>query len=170
MSENKEFKNRAYGFAVVKAINSNYNADFSGQPRTLPNGQVYATDKALKYTIRNYLKDAYPNEKVFYYKRLNTEMNPLSLDHAYINVFPEHKDLDAKHKDTKSIVIKDINYEYDSIKLGGIEKRHIQDKIMRPFLIEFKSKNIQNVGEIIDFLIDMKEKIIIGIETDKYNL
>jgi CRISPR-associated protein Csh2 len=47
-----QFKNRVYGFAVIKAINSNYNADFSGQPRTLPNGQVYATDKALKYTVR----------------------------------------------------------------------------------------------------------------------
>ena len=108
MSENKKFKNRAYGFAVVKAINSNYNADFSGQPRTLPNGQVYATDKALKYRVRNYLKDVYPNEKVFYFKRLNSELNPLSLDHAYTMVFSEHKDLDAKHKDTKSIVIKDI--------------------------------------------------------------
>lgn len=103
-----QFKNRAYGFAVIKAINSNYNADFSGQPRTLPNGQIYATDKALKYTVRNYLKDAYPNEKVFYFKRLNSELNPLSLDHAYTTVFPEHKDLDAKQKDTKSIVIKDI--------------------------------------------------------------
>lgn len=103
-----EFKNRAYGFTIVKAINSNYNADFGGQPRTLPNGQVYATDKALKYTVRNFLKDAYPNETIFYFKRLNTELNPLSLDHAYTTVFPEHKDLDAKHKDTKSIVIKDI--------------------------------------------------------------
>ena len=101
-------KNRIYGFAAVKAINSNYNADFSGQPRTLPNGQVYATDKALKYTVKHYLKDNYTNEKVFYYKRLNDEMKPLSLDHAYINMFPEHKDLDAKKNDTKSIVIKDI--------------------------------------------------------------
>lgn len=103
-----QFKNRAYGFAVIKAINSNYNADFSGQPRTLPNGQVYATDKALKYTVRNYLKDMHPTEKVFYFKRLNSEMNPLSLDHAFVSVFPEHKDLRAADKDTKSIIIKDI--------------------------------------------------------------
>jgi CRISPR-associated protein Csh2 len=104
----KQFKNRAYGFVVIKSINSNYNADFSGQPRTLPNGKVYATDKALKYTVRHFLKNAYSSEKVFYYKRLNDAMNPLSLDHAYIAVFPEHKDLDAKKEDTKSIVIKDI--------------------------------------------------------------
>jgi CRISPR-associated protein Csh2 len=102
------YKNRIYGFAAVKAVNSNYNADFSGQPRTLPNGKVYATDKALKYTIKHYLKDNFPKQKVFYYKRLNEAMKPLSLDHAYIAMFPEHKDLEAKKNDTKSIVIKDI--------------------------------------------------------------
>ena len=36
-----EFKNRVFGCVAVKAINSNYNADFSGQPRTLPNGKVF---------------------------------------------------------------------------------------------------------------------------------
>jgi CRISPR-associated protein Csh2 len=110
MSEQKsiQFKNRAYGFVVIKSINSNYNADFSGQPRTLPNGKVYATDKALKYSVRNYLKNIYPKETIFYFKRLNDEMNPLSLDHAYLTVFPERKDLDSKDKETKSIVIKDI--------------------------------------------------------------
>ena len=51
-----EFKNRVFGCAIVKAINSNYNADFSGQPRTLPSGIVYATDKAFKYMIKRYLK------------------------------------------------------------------------------------------------------------------
>ncbi len=106
--ENKKFENRAYGFVVIKSINSNYNADFSGQPRTLPNGQIYATDKALKYVVRNFIKDLYPDEIVFYFKRLNKQMKPLSLDHAYSKVFPEHKDLDVKQSDTKSIVIKDI--------------------------------------------------------------
>ena len=56
-----EFKKRVYGCAIVKAINSNYNADFSGQPRTLPDGIVYATDKAFKYSIKKFLKDAYEN-------------------------------------------------------------------------------------------------------------
>ena len=50
-----EFKKRVYGCAIVKAINSNYNADFSGQPRTLSDGIVYATDKAFKYSIKKYL-------------------------------------------------------------------------------------------------------------------
>lgn len=72
------FNNRVYGAAIIKSINSNYNADFSGQPRKLPNGTVYATDKALKYSIRNYWKAAL-NEKVFYFKSLSEEMSPRTL-------------------------------------------------------------------------------------------
>lgn len=85
----EKFNNRVFGAAIVKAVNSNYNADFSGQPRTLPNGQVYATDKAFKYTIKNYIKDVYTGEKVFYFKRLNSQFNPLTLEKTYNEVFPE---------------------------------------------------------------------------------
>ena len=82
-----EFKNRVFGCAVVKAVNANYNADFSGQPRTLPSGTVYATDKAFKYTVKNYIKDVYDKEKVFYFKSLNDKLNPLSLDETYKKYF-----------------------------------------------------------------------------------
>lgn len=97
------YNKRIFGAAIVKAINSNYNADFSGQPRTLPDGIVYATDKAFKYTVKNYLKDVYPHEKIFYFKRFNNEFVPFSLDDAYAEMFQEHKDI----KD-KKIVAKDI--------------------------------------------------------------
>lgn len=97
------YKKRIFGAAIVKAINSNYNADFSGQPRTLPNGTVYATDKAFKYAVKNYLKDVYTDEKIFYFKRFNEEFVPYSLDDAYAKMFPENKDT----KD-KMIVAKDI--------------------------------------------------------------
>lgn len=82
-----EFKNRVFGCAVVKAVNSNYNADFSGQPRTLPDGTVYATDKAYKYTIKNFFKAIYPKETIFYFKSLNENMNPISLDETYVKHF-----------------------------------------------------------------------------------
>ncbi len=97
------YKKRIFGAAIVKAINSNYNADFSGQPRTLPNGTVYATDKAFKYAVKNYLKDVYADEKVFYFKRFNDEFVPYSLDDAYAKMFSENKDT----KD-KKVVAKDI--------------------------------------------------------------
>jgi len=85
-----DFNNRVFGCAIVKAINSNYNADFSGQPRTLPDGTVYATDKAFKYTVKNFFKAAYPNETIFYFKSLNANMNPISLDETYIKHFGDY--------------------------------------------------------------------------------
>lgn len=97
------YNKRIFGAAIVKAINSNYNADFSGQPRTLPDGTVYATDKAFKYAVKNYLKDVYTDERIFYFKRFNEEFVPFSLDDAYANMFPENKDT----KD-KKVVAKDI--------------------------------------------------------------
>lgn len=95
-----KFTKRVYGFAAVKAINSNYNADFSGQPRTLPNGQAYATDKAFKYTVRNYIKDVYGSEqKVFFIKRLNEKLNPISLNEAYKKEFGDFPKVKEKKKD-----------------------------------------------------------------------
>ena len=74
-----KFNNRVFGCAIIKSINSNYNADFSHQPRTLPDGTVYATDKVLKYSVRNYWKKVL-NEKVFYSKSLDENMSPRTLD------------------------------------------------------------------------------------------
>lgn len=91
------FQNRVYGCAIVKSVNSNYNADFSGQPRKLPNGKVYATDKALKYSIRNYWKAAL-GERVFYFKSLTEKMAPRTLDETYIHFFEEFKHEKDKDK------------------------------------------------------------------------
>lgn len=97
------FNNRIFGCAIIKSINSNYNADFSHQPRTLPNGVVYATDKALKYAVKNYLRNTYSDETIFYFKRLNNNFNPLDLNGAYEVLFPGNKD----SKD-KAVVAKDL--------------------------------------------------------------
>ncbi|WP_293929170.1 type I CRISPR-associated protein Cas7 [Sphingobacterium sp. UBA6320] len=87
------FNNRVYGAAIIKSINSNYNADFSGQPRKLPNGTVYATDKALKYSIRNFWKNVL-SEKIFYFKSLSEEMSPRTLDETYNLHFGQFKGKD----------------------------------------------------------------------------
>lgn len=50
------------GLVVVNAKNANFNAGFDGLPRRLPTGRIFATDKALKYCIREYLSK---NEPVF---------------------------------------------------------------------------------------------------------
>lgn len=92
----QSFKNRVFGCVIIKANNANYNADFTGQPRTLPDGTVYATDKALKYTVRNYFAKNFTDEKVFYFKSLNDEMQPRDLDQTYIRFFGEFPKSDKK--------------------------------------------------------------------------
>lgn len=92
------FNNRVFGCAIIKSINSNYNADFSGQPRKLPNGIVYATDKALKYSIRNYWKRNM-GEKVLYFKHLNQEMMPVDLVELYKVAFGS----EVKNDDKKTV-------------------------------------------------------------------
>lgn len=121
------FKNRVYGCAIIKSINSNYNADFSGQPRTLPNGIVYATDKALKWSIRNYLKKLL-GEKVLYSKYLNKDMMPEDLVGLYKVTF----NTEVKN-DSKEIVLKNLLSVLDVKLFGatfapkgtGIDKKNI---------------------------------------------
>lgn len=96
------FTNRVFGCVVVKALNANYNADFTHQPRTLPDGTVYATDKALKYSVRNFLKKVYPGDKVFYFKSLSEEMQPRDLGETYIRLFGDFPKNEGKDKDVKN--------------------------------------------------------------------
>lgn len=93
-----EFKNRVFGCAIVKAINANYNADFTHQPRTLSDGTVYATDKAFKYSIRHFLQHHHPQEKIFYYKRLKENMNPRTLDETYLALFGDYPKIKVEKK------------------------------------------------------------------------
>jgi len=85
------YNKRVYGCAIIKSLNANYNADFTKQPRTLPNGIVYATDKALKYTIRHFLYKNYPDDKVLYFTRnkisSDSQFVPMSLKELYEFLF-----------------------------------------------------------------------------------
>lgn len=85
-----EFKNRVFGAVILKSINSNFNADFTHHPRTLPDGVVYSTDKALKYAIKDYFRKTDQNKKLFYVKRYNKNINPLTLDETYKELFGDY--------------------------------------------------------------------------------
>ena len=94
------FENRVFGCTIIKSVNSTYNADFTKQPRMLPDGRAYATDKALKYLIRNFWEKEKIG-KVFYFKKLDPNtLNPLDIDAAYSNAFP----LDIAGTDKKVVV------------------------------------------------------------------
>lgn len=110
------FNNRVFGCAIIKSINSNYNADFSHQPRTLPSGVAYATDKVLKYSVRNYWDKMFSKEKVFYFKSLTPDMSPRTLDETY------EKHFGAFEKDKKKLrleVLKNLLTCLDVKLFGG---------------------------------------------------
>ena len=112
------FTQRVFGCAIIKSINSNYNADFSHQPRTLPDGTVYATDKALKYTVRHYFKTFFPNDKVFYFRSLGENMQPRDLDQTYETLF-EAMPKQAKKDELRKIVAKNLLDCIDVRLFGG---------------------------------------------------
>ena len=98
-SNGKEYQTKAQGLIIVKSENSLFNADFSGSPRQLPDekGTIYATDKALKYCIRNYLKDQ--DEKVFVFRGNMEDGSPMDIADKYESLFgskPNEKDAHGK--------------------------------------------------------------------------
>lgn len=106
--ENNLMNNRVFGVAGVCATNSNMNADFNGNPRRLPSGELYASDKSFKYPVRFYFKSI--GKKVFNmrsdYFKTDTKKNtvtlvPRTLKENYENSF-NVPDL-SKVKNTKEV-------------------------------------------------------------------
>ena len=58
--------NRVYGVVGIKSILSNWNADFSGRPKTTTNGDIFGSDKAFKYPIKKMWEAE--GDKVLYVK------------------------------------------------------------------------------------------------------
>ena len=48
---------RVYGVLGISSIMANWNADFSGNPKTVENGDIYGSDKALKYPMKKMWND-----------------------------------------------------------------------------------------------------------------
>jgi CRISPR-associated protein Csh2 len=114
------FQNRVFGCVIVKSINSNYNADFTHQPRTLPDGTVYATDKVLKYSVRNWLNKVHNAREVFYFKTISEKMQPRDLGETYEVLFGDLPKKDkGKEAEGRKIVLKNLLSCVDVRLFGG---------------------------------------------------
>ena len=81
---------RAYGVIGVRAIMSNWNADFTGRPKTTSNGEIFGSDKALKYPIKRMWDDE--GKKVLYLKSYiedKGKLRPKTLKERYEELFEE---------------------------------------------------------------------------------
>lgn len=98
---------RVHGVIGISSIMANWNADFSGYPKTISDGRTFGSDKALKYPM----KKMWDNEgkKVLYIKSMRfTEkkgeisMVPNSLSERYEVLFGKQEKGEAK--DTKKVL------------------------------------------------------------------
>ncbi len=99
---------RVYGVLGVKSIMANWNADFSGYPKTTSEGDVFGSDKAFKYPTKKMWDEN--GEKILYIKSLKFSgkegeeiLVPRSLKERYEQLFniPDLK----KNKSTKEVLI-----------------------------------------------------------------
>lgn len=114
---------RIYGILGISSIMSNWNADFSGFPKTISDGTVFGSDKALKYPMKKKWDDE--GEKVLYIKSLkisedkkkeNKTIVPRSLKERYEQLFDVDDLKDCK--DTE-IVLKNIFTAIDVKNFGA---------------------------------------------------
>ena len=68
-------KNRVYGVIGIKSKLANWNADFTGRPKTTSDGNIFGSDKAFKYPIKKMWESE--GEKVLYIKSYKNEKGNL---------------------------------------------------------------------------------------------
>lgn len=79
---------RVYGVVGIKSKLANWNADFTGRPKTTSNGDVFGSDKAFKYPIKKMWEAN--GEKVLYVKSYKNEKSNLqarTLEERYEQIF-----------------------------------------------------------------------------------
>lgn len=98
-------KKRVYGVIGISSIMANWNADFSGYPKTTSEGMTFGSDKALKYPM----KKMWDNEgkKILYIKSMRiskdgTALIPRTLKERYEQIFGVDNLADCK--DLKAIL------------------------------------------------------------------
>ncbi|MEA4827752.1 type I CRISPR-associated protein Cas7 [Clostridium sp. JNZ J1-5] len=106
---------RVYGILGIASRMGNWNADFTGYPKTISSGEVFGSDKAFKYPMKKMWEQQ--GEKVLYIKSVKlqekevkkgnkkeivVELIPRSLKERYEYIFNE-EDL-KESKDSKKVL------------------------------------------------------------------
>ena len=113
--ENKIMNKRVYGILGISSIMGNWNADFSGYPKSTSDGNVFGSDKALKYPM----KKMWDNEEqnVLYIKSLafgekgkdgSISLTPRTLKERYELLFGEDDLKDVKKVLTNLMTAVDV--------------------------------------------------------------
>lgn len=101
---------RIYGVIGISSIMANWNADFSGYPKTTSKGDIFGSDKALKYPMKKMWEEN--SEKVIYIKSIKTDdgkYNPRTLKERYEYVFGDKLEKNKKITDILKNLFKAID-------------------------------------------------------------
>ena len=94
---------RVYGIIGIKAKMANWNADFTGRPKSTSNGDIFGSDKALKYPMKKMWENE--SKHVLYIKSFkkdkNGNMGVNDLNDRLINLF--YKDSNSTEKSANII-------------------------------------------------------------------
>lgn len=113
--------NRVYGLIGISSVMANWNADFTGRPKSTSDGMVYGSDKALKYSMKKFLKDK--GEKVLYIKTYKVDekgkgdkLQPKELKERYNELFaPKQIEKNSPSKE----VLKNLFSAVDVMNFGA---------------------------------------------------
>lgn len=94
-------KQRVYGVMGISSVMANWNADFSGYPKTTFKGEIFGSDKAFKYPMKKMWDES--GEKVLYIKSMTTVSDkknavnivPRTLIERYKHLFNSEDTTDA---------------------------------------------------------------------------
>lgn len=81
---------RVYGIIGIKAKMANWNADFTGRPKSISDGTIFGSDKALKYPMKKMWQNE--DKKVLFIKSWKEEKGtliPNELGDRYVSLFDE---------------------------------------------------------------------------------
>ena len=100
---------RVYGVLGISSIMANWNADFTGYPKTTSDGTTFGSDKSLKYPMKKMWDNS--GEKVLYIKSMKlsegkkgeVQLVPRALKERYEQIF-EVKNL-KDCKDAKEVLV-----------------------------------------------------------------
>ena len=94
--------NRIYGIIGIKAKMANWNADFTGRPKSTSNGDIFGSDKALKYPMKKMWEAE--GKKILFIKSWKENKNgivPNQLGERYAMLFSP---IDKKKTTTKEVM------------------------------------------------------------------
>lgn len=113
----KRMDKTVYGIIGLSSIMGNWNADFTGNPKTTLNGEIFGSDKALKYSFRKFWVDSGKN--VLYFKSFKENLQVRTLDERY-ELFFETDKKEKKEKGSKDLdVLKNLFNAIDVKNFGA---------------------------------------------------